>query len=524
VVSIGVFGGFLIMSQMPDDPRKRRDASAHHADNSGPATTRHSWIITKLLEMPFSRPSSFWVPLFSITLTVFYTFCALENHYMAFDNTTEFATACPENDRRTQTSAFVKLFAGTVTTVCIHGHLGSLMGSDSWRRELFRMLEVLVNPLASLFAVADAMWRELAISMQVGQDSWDEKVSIRYMLACMCRVRIDTGSSTPAPRLIGINPHHLSSKALKRNLKWSGRLFLLVVLFAQYVQAAILLSRRLIANTAATVDCAMILMTISGLSALTQSLVISLIKTTWTLTPDSFSPCIARACRLQSCIALKTELNLPTSTFKLTVFGYNIVGIPRAALYVLAGGNLHLLLLLRKNKSLWEIVGTTISVNMCHGILLRILVYVYYYGGWFKEMFRDEKNDTLPRSNEDIASTNRTISEGTPAIEENEALPRKGEDTVWTDGTIPEGAPSIFSRLKYTPLTAILFIIPWTVGLGAIVLALFIVAIQLVYLFSPGVTMYLNVVSETESWNNWDPLTPCPQLWKDGLEDELWWF
>ncbi|CAN9190170.1 unnamed protein product [Alternaria alternata] len=227
---IALYGSFILLYLLRP-VRKENRSDAEHDRDTGPAASQHSWIITRLSRMPFTKPYSFWVPLLSTTLITVFSFHMLDSHYTPFDNTNDFATACPEDDRRTQTSAFVRLFAATVTTMCIHGHLSSLTGSDAWKREFFRMLEVLVNPLASLFAMADAVWYEIAGSLQVTRDSWDEKSSIRYRLACMCRIRIDTGQKTdamsPAPYLMYINPRHVSSKLLERDLKWSGRAIVL---------------------------------------------------------------------------------------------------------------------------------------------------------------------------------------------------------------------------------------------------------------------------------------------------------
>lgn len=47
---------------------------------------------------------------------------------------------------------------------------------------------------------------------------------------------------------------------------------------------------------------------------------------------------------------------------------------------------------------------------------------------------------------------------------------------------------------------------------------------QLTWLVMPGVVAYYRVVLETAQWKYVDGAQPCLQLWKDGLEDELWWF
>lgn len=66
-----------------------------------------------------------------------------------------------------------------------------------------------------------------------------------------------------------------------------------------------------------------------------------------------------------------------------------------------------------------------------------------------------------------------------------------------------------------------ILILSW---LGAIVLGLGMAALQLLRLFGPSILMYLEIVRETRRWDAMDPSNPCLELWKDNLEDELWWF
>jgi hypothetical protein len=61
---------------------------------------------------------------------------------------------------------------------------------------------------------------------------------------------------------------------------------------------------------------------------------------------------------------------------------------------------------------------------------------------------------------------------------------------------------------------------------GVIYIAWFFVitALQLIMLLGPCIMLYYQITLELWSWNDLDPTKPCPQLWKDALEDELWWF
>jgi hypothetical protein len=92
----------------------------------------------------FCSPTSFYVPLGSATLGLIFTFRALETNSINLPSTKEYETSCPENSRRTQSAIWVKLFAATVTTICIQGHSASLASADSlsWQWEIYRVLRI----------------------------------------------------------------------------------------------------------------------------------------------------------------------------------------------------------------------------------------------------------------------------------------------------------------------------------------------------------------------------------------------
>jgi phage shock protein PspC (stress-responsive transcriptional regulator) len=160
---------------------------------------------------------------------------------------------------------------------------------------------------------------------------------------------------------------------------------------------------------------------------------------------------------------------------------------------MLAGGNLQLLLLSSKKEKWWRVMVTTGSTQMFQIILISLLTSAYYGGN----LFRDARNDSLPRNN---------------------------ENTTGTNGTKPQGTPKTTRSFVFTPLGVILYVILWIGGLVSIMVGLLMVVFHLVYLFFPCIMMYLLIWGETRDWKDWDPSKPCPQLWKDGLEDELWWF
>lgn len=73
-------------------------------------------------------------------------------------------------------------------------------------------------------------------------------------------------------------------------------------------------------------------------------------------------------------------------------------------------------------------------------------------------------------------------------------------------------------------LYALLFLIMFVVGAGAIAWLCTIIDLQLFMLLAPSIELYSLITSELTAWRKLDPTSPCPQLWKDWLEDELWWF
>lgn len=94
----------------------------------------------------------FYVPMLGSTLGLLYGFRAVEHHHLALPGTEKYLNTCPQDSWQTAAEVLVKLFATTVTTVGVHGHLNSLNGSRFWRRDLFHALEVCLNPLASVLS------------------------------------------------------------------------------------------------------------------------------------------------------------------------------------------------------------------------------------------------------------------------------------------------------------------------------------------------------------------------------------
>jgi hypothetical protein len=147
--------------------------------------------------------------------------------------------------------------------VGINGHLGSLSGATSWRRELLRALEVIIVPLAAVFHLSAAIFYELSLATFFLR-TWPDDVGIRYRLARMCRYQVPLASNQGRVYIGTINIRHLKMTCLTRDLKYYGRMFVLTVLLAQCVQTSILLTRRIVSHTTASVDLALMFMVISS--------------------------------------------------------------------------------------------------------------------------------------------------------------------------------------------------------------------------------------------------------------------
>ncbi|KAF2124227.1 hypothetical protein P153DRAFT_262152, partial [Dothidotthia symphoricarpi CBS 119687] len=213
----------------------------------------------------------------------------------------------------------------------------------------------ILSPLASLFQLASTLWTEIANLPSPRHPTWNMNIGFRYRLARMCWCRVDMSSSDVPPYLGVVNLVHIQKKSKVRDLKWFGRMCILVILFAQYVQAAILLTRRIMADAASTIDLAMSFMVLSGLVGLSQSLIISLVNVSWTLDPN-FVPCVKSACRIPDCIAYKASQSLPNDVFHVIVFGYNITSIPRSVRMMVAGGYLQFDITQHNHHPFWTVL------------------------------------------------------------------------------------------------------------------------------------------------------------------------
>jgi hypothetical protein len=444
----------------------------------------------------FCSPTSFYVPLGSATLGLIFTFRALETNSINLPSTKEYETSCPENSRRTQSAIWVKLFAATVTTICIQGHSASLASADSlsWQWEIYRVLRIPLSPLVVVVLFLETAWYGFIDLLALTPGTWKRNVTLRYRIARFCHCHLDTDANAHLP-LQYVNPEHVKPSSLRRDMKWFGRMFILMVLSGQYVQAGLLLARRILSNTAATIDYTISFLVLSGLIGLFRSLMISLAHTTWRLDPE-FLPCVEKLCRLPGCRNFK-EQGFP-NVYKLEIYGYNVISIPKIALYWLAAGYAQLMIVLHDRRGIMKNLFALFGVQVFWQITLRSVAL------WnvTSSSIGDDRN---PEASSIPASTAVRESSPAPVALESQEMDRSRtySSLIWT---------AIF-RSTYCLIMCI-----WAA------LVLLSTIVQSWYIFGPCIVTHAMIASETMGWKNINATTPCPQLWKDPLEDELWWF
>ncbi|KAF2791598.1 hypothetical protein K505DRAFT_64011 [Melanomma pulvis-pyrius CBS 109.77] len=86
------------------------------------------------------------------------------------------------------------------------------------------------------------------------------------------------------------------------------------------------------------------------------------------------------------------------------------------------------------------------------------------------------------------------------------------------NGTVPaKESSSLIREIGYHTLRHL-------VGLGFALPGVFLIFYLLILLLEPFITMYIAADFETSSWASQHRSKPCPQHWKDGLDDTLWVF
>lgn len=361
-------------------------------------------------------------------------------------------------------------------------------------------MELCIFPLASVFSFIYSVWYGFVDLLALSSGPWRQGTTLRYRFArlCGCFMKTSTSSDVGLRYSIGsVAPHHLGTVPLEKDLRWGGRILILVIMLAQYTQAAVLMVRRILSDTAAGVDYATFFLALSGLTALFRSLAISLLNVSWTLN-ENIESCTETLCQLPGCLAFKRSLGLPSKNFKIMAFGQNVESVPRVILYQLAGGYLQCSILLRLELSLPYNVMT---LWVTHIAWRSTICCVVYTQGFWRLAMRDEPPD-LTHSAPD---TTNSLSTGT--------LP----------DPVAQGSQSNTPE-PWTVLGVLVAFFLGIVGIATIAWLCLILCLQLLWLVMPTVALWWRIASETAYWKHIDGAQPCLQLWKDGLEDELWWF
>jgi hypothetical protein len=209
---IPVFGGWMLAISLISKQRASR--SQYQTDDaigtSNQAARRDELpIVKRLLRISYAQlrklchPTSIYIPLSGSILALLCVVRTMEVQHLPLTGTKDYQTSCPEGSRRTSTAAFVKLFAATVTTVGVHGHLDSLNGSTSWKFEVLRAIELCIIPLASVLAFTCSVWYGFVDLLALSSGPWSNGMTARYRFARLCgcftttRVPSETGCRFP---------------------------------------------------------------------------------------------------------------------------------------------------------------------------------------------------------------------------------------------------------------------------------------------------------------------------------------
>lgn len=349
-------------------------------------------------------------------LVLICAFRAMQYHHISPPGIEDYHTARPQGSRRTAAGASVKLFAATVTSVGLRGHLHSLIGMKSWQYELYRAVEMLVKPLATLFSFSTLVWYSFVEVLNIAPGPCERGTTLKYRFARLCGCTIDTPSGNKCIFPLGlVSPRYIKAIPLARDLKWGGRVLVLFILLGQYIQAVVLLIRRFLADAAAGIDCAMTFLVLAGITTLLQSLTISLLDVSWTLRED-FRPCTEKLCNIPRCVIFKGEQGYPSTTMSENRFGRNVGMIHKAVLHELAGGWLQLSLLSRNDHSIWRSIMTFWFLQISQRCSL---YYVFYVEG-FRELVIKDKD---PRHSQNTQVENQYDGEALSPVSSGAQLP-----------------------------------------------------------------------------------------------------
>ncbi|KAH4012137.1 hypothetical protein HBH70_231740 [Parastagonospora nodorum] len=352
----------------------------------------------------------------------------------------------------------------------------------------------MISPLKIVVSFLGMIWYGFTDLLALTPGTWKKNMTLRYRVARLCCCHLDTGTDSSLPLQL-VNPEHIKHSSLRRDLKWFGRILVLVVLSGQYVQAGFILARRILSDTAATIDYAMSFLVLSGLIGLFRSLMVSLVHSAWRLDPE-FLPFVEKQCQLRSCKNFKDQQGFPNRT-RFMIYGYNVSNKPRIVLDWQAAGYAQLQIVLNNRR------GMAQHIFAFYGIMAYWYLTIYALVRW-SDKSRSDGIDRKPEETSIPASN--PIEEGLPApvapdFQEIDRA-RVNSSFIWT----------IFRWI----FLLVRCLYPALVSLST--------TVQFFYILGPCVGTYWIIVYQTTGWNNINGTTPCQHLWKDSLEDELWWF
>lgn len=194
-------------------------------------------------------------------------------------------------------------------------------------------------------------------------------------------------------------------------------------------------------------------------------------------------------------------------------------------LHELAGGNLLWILLERGSRgprdTLWHAVNTLFGQYLIWRLLLSLTVYASSARELVTSLGKDD-SDTAGSPPDERSTEGQQQKE---QDEQDEAIP---PPPAALPIPFPTTAAKTSSGRRRSYVSMILGGLPYVgmfiIGLVAIGLALCAILYHLIVLIWPCVGLYWSIAAETSAWGMRNATEPCPQLWKDGLEDELWWF
>lgn len=336
----------------------------------------------------------------------------------------------------------------------------------------------------------------------------------------LCHAGPELSDGRSSPWIGTVNPVHLCRTPLPYDVKWAGRVFLLVAAGSQYASSLILLVRRLQSSTNAAVDTAKLVLVVSGTVDLVKSLLLLAENSRWTVPNDGFTPCLDASCGLNECVAFKKEQGAPDATQPRLSFtgSRKLVPYLQWLLTSLVSSNLLRVVLsvaYAERLSFWNDAVITLMIFRIWEIGLNFLCRVFIFYDLAKGIIVDTEPQRHGRREHPLNA------QGQEGEEEGDSPPT----TMSSGGTLPGPATLIDrSTTRCSGMDVLLGIVMPAVGLVIALFGLGAILFQLLFLVMPSTLLLAQAVEEMLTWAAWAVDKPCPQLWKDELEDLLWSF